>query len=141
MAVKERRQHFMNLALDRMEAVARCDPKVQERYQKYCQGFAVMVGQNGLAQTVAFIEDKSIGDDEQGKAYLLVLEDIAQILGGDTAGLSSWIAKMDAAEYMLATERVLDAWVYFKRFSKSVLATKDNSGFTSVREEENDNRA
>jgi CRISPR-associated protein Cmr5 len=96
------------------------------RYQSLCQEFPVMVRTAGLCQALAFSYAKK--GDEKGlpRAHDLLLQHVAAILQSqpDVGALMNKIQKAPAAEYMHMSRRVLDAWVYFKRFSKSVLSVE-----------------
>jgi CRISPR-associated protein Cmr5 len=67
----------------------------------------------------------------RAEAYKLLLKHVGKILGVETNGkggadapLLRKILGADTTEYMLHTRRVLQAWVYFKRFAVSVLGVK-----------------
>lgn len=126
-----RAQRDMALALELVREVEERfeDPSpegTKGRYQALCQEFPVMVRAMGLCQAVAFSEAKK--GDERGlpQAHALLLEHLSRLL--DTQDLLKTLREAEALEYMHLTRRVLGAWVYFKRFSKSLLTVKASGG-------------
>ena len=125
-------QFRMQQALDLVREVVQQPPKTREIYGNLCHEFPVLVRTCGLCQAVAFCADKAQSDDkERAEAYRLLLQHIGKIVGKETDGkggandpLLKEILKAEATEYMLHTRRVLQAWVYFKRFAVSVLGVK-----------------
>ncbi|MBF6593297.1 MAG: type III-B CRISPR module-associated protein Cmr5 [Thermaceae bacterium] len=101
------------------------------RYQSLCQEFAVMVRTMGLCQTLAFCESKKGSGGGLPEAHDILLNHVKKILGFQIQddlprdGLLQRIQDASASEYMHHTRRVLEAWVYFKRFAKSVLTVED----------------
>jgi CRISPR-associated protein Cmr5 len=110
-AIKTRSQTDMKLAFDRVREVVG-KPWMKE-YGTLCHGFPVMVLTSGLCQAVAF----SFAKAQDKEAHRRVLEDIRAIIGRDPAE----VATVSAEEYIRMTRRVLDAWIYYKRFAVSLL--------------------
>lgn len=94
-------------------------------YGGLCHKFPIMVLTSGLCQAVAFSEDKGSKEGSRGKAHKKLLEHVAKILGLQQATLLEIIQKVDALEYMHYTRRVLESWIYFKRFVGSVLKVEN----------------
>ena len=125
-------QFRMQQALDLVREVVGKPEQVRTIYGNLCHEFPVLVRTCGLCQAVAFCADKAQSDDkERAEAYRLLLQHIGKIVGKETDGkggandpLLKEILKAEATEYMLHTRRVLQAWVYFKRFAVSVLGVK-----------------
>lgn len=125
-------QSTMQQALDLVREVATKPQKVREIYGNLCHEFPVLVRTCGLCQAIAFCADKAQSDEKaRAEAYQLLLQHIGKVLGVETNGtggaddpLLKTILQASTTEYMLHTRRVLQAWVYFKRFAVSVLGVK-----------------
>lgn len=122
-------QFRMQQALDLVREVVGKPEQVRTIYGNLCHEFPVLVRTCGLCQAIAFCADKAQSDEKaRAEAYRLLLTHIGKILGVETNGvggaegsLIDEILGADTTEYMLYTRRVLQAWVYFKRFAVSVL--------------------
>jgi CRISPR-associated protein Cmr5 len=90
-------------------------------YSQLCKQFPVMVMQSGLCQTLAFHTDKASKDDARGAAHKLILAHAANVMGLTTTTALNAARSCDAITYMHRTRRILEAWVYFKRFAVSAL--------------------
>ena len=125
-------QEMMQQALDLVREVVQQPPKTREIYGNLCHEFPVLVRTCGLCQAIAFCADKAQSDEKaRAEAYRLLLKHIGKVLGVETDGnggandqLLKTILQASTTEYMLHTRRVLQAWVYFKRFAVSVLGAK-----------------
>ncbi len=104
--------------------------RVQEQYpdaknetksihSQLCKQFPIMVLQSGLCQTLAFHADKAKKDDARAKAHQIILQHIAQIMNVETALTS--VQTCGVLKYIYFTRRILEAWVFFKRFAVSAL--------------------
>ncbi len=126
--MKTRAQRDMELALNCVrEVVANHDEDVHRDYGRLCHSFPIMVRTCGLCQAIAFSADKTQSDDSnRAKAHELLLRHVARILDlkPSPQSLLDKILTADAATYLLYTRRVLNAWVYFKRFAVSILKVK-----------------
>lgn len=74
--------------------------------------------------------DVRISGADRKKAHALLLRHVAQVLGHQAQGqqkLSEYVAAFDAETYMYATRRVLQVWIYFKRFAVSILKVESSS--------------
>ncbi|MDW8481321.1 MAG: type III-B CRISPR module-associated protein Cmr5 [Meiothermus sp.] len=131
MTVRTRAQEDMALAL---KLVSEVEQTIKDesrtgtkgRYQSLCQEFPVMVRTAGLCQAIAFSYAKKGEEEGLPRAHQLLLNHVAAILQPqpNVDALMKEIQDASATEYMHMTRRVLDAWVYFKRFSKSVLSVE-----------------
>ncbi len=121
--MKTRAQRDMELALNCVREVAtNPDKDVHRYYGGLCHSFPVMVRTCGLCQAVAFSADKAQSNDSnRAEAHQLLLNHVARILELPPQSLLNEILAADAATYLLYTRRVLNAWVYFKRFAVSIL--------------------
>ena len=93
--------------------------KSKSIYQQLCKQFPIMVLQSGLCQTLAFHADKAKKNDDRAKAHEYILLHVAKIMKVDMA--LSTAQTCNALTYMHHTRRILEAWVFFKRFAVSVL--------------------
>jgi len=118
--IQTRSQKDMKLALELVSGLERADSEVKKIYGGLCHNFPVMVMQSGLCQAVAFSSDKASGEGNRAKAHKKLLEHVGAIL--EVKGeLLQALQSAPTLTYMHHTRRVLDSWVYFKRFAKSVL--------------------
>ncbi|MFQ3588235.1 MAG: type III-B CRISPR module-associated protein Cmr5 [Fimbriimonadaceae bacterium] len=113
----------MKRAARRVTAVAGEPYKTQ--YGALCHSFPVMVRTCGLAQAVAFSAAKANPADAGLKAaHARVVDDVRDLLGlpeGGAKVVAERIADLSVVEYVVATRRVLKAWIYYKRFAESIL--------------------
>lgn len=123
-----RSQELMKLAEAKVREVAQAHgegSEVRKIYGGLCHEFPVMVRTCGLCQAVAFSLDKA-GQNEtpREKAHELLLRHLSDVLGVQRGGLSGYIQNLDTTAYMLATRKVVSAWLFFKRFAVSILKVK-----------------
>lgn len=119
--MRTRSQEDLEQASWLVHAVATAYPegsKVRKTYGGLCHTFPILVMQCGLAQAVAFHEEKASGNSERAIAHQLLWEHYNQVLGNPD------LSQMSLTEYIRATRRVLAAWVFFKRFAVSILKVK-----------------
>ncbi len=142
-----RSQQLMRLAEEKVRVVAQASDTVKKTYGGLCHEFPVMVRTCGLCQAVAFSLDKAEGN----VAHALLLDHVADVLGvarnrvdlahsietmSDNGAaealdearrnqLARCVETMSTTEYMLATRKVVSAWLFFKRFAVSILKVKD----------------
>lgn len=113
----------MKRAAQRVGAVA--DKAYKTQYGALCHKFPVMVRTCGLAQAVAFSAAKADPADAGLKgAHARLVDDVRDLLGlpsGDAKAVADRIAALSVVEYVVATRRVLKAWIYYKRFAESIL--------------------
>lgn len=105
----------MKQAAERVAEVK--DKPYKDIYGGLCHSFPVMVRQCGLAQAVAFSIAKAGDGDARKQAHTRVLDDVKALLGRE----ASSIVALGAMEYVVASRRVLGAWIYYKRFAESIL--------------------
>lgn len=118
--LQTRSQKDLQRALELVSSLERADPELKRIYGGLCHSFPVMVMQSGLCQAVAFSADKASAEGARAQAHKKLLEHVGAILEleGDLLG---HLQSVSALTYMHHTRRVLEAWVYFKRFAVSVL--------------------
>lgn len=119
--MKTRAQEAMALAHRRVSEVI--GEPYAKTYGSLCHNFPIMVLTSGLCQAVAFSDAKSAKE----KAHARILDDVSAILQRDARD----VATVSADEYILMTRRVLDAWIYYKRFAVSVLGVEGGQGDTN----------
>lgn len=92
--------------------------KVRDTYGGLCHSFPILILRDGLCQSLAFYESKSAKSVPHGLALSHVRQIIETTEPGD---LSKIVAGLDLSTYLRATSRLLDAWIYHKRFAESIL--------------------
>lgn len=137
--VQTHSQRMMKLALELVSSVLEVvkqeeyklhADRIRQIYGSRCHDFPVLVRSCGLSQAIAFYVDKANDEDKAiAKAHQLLLQHIGAIIGVETDGkggandplLRRVLEEADATEYMLYTRRILQSWVYFRRFAVSIL--------------------
>ncbi|MGC8667882.1 MAG: type III-B CRISPR module-associated protein Cmr5 [Chthonomonadales bacterium] len=127
--MKTRAQNDLILAERLVAGVAEKYPdkghQVRKIYGGLCHSFPVMVRTCGLCQALAFSEAKAKGGEgSRAEAHALLLQHVAELIGANQSSPLGHVRKAKAIQYMLYTRRVLDAWIYFKRFAESILEVK-----------------
>ncbi len=129
-----RAQKDLTLAYELVSSVEKQHPNPKDKskstYQQLCKKFPVMVLQSGLCQTLAFHADKAKKVDKdnqsdnqaQAKAHSYILLHAAKII--DVTDALQEAQKVDALTYMHQTRRILEAWIFFKRFAVSALTVE-----------------
>lgn len=125
--VQTRHQRDMALALTHVRQAAATASG--ELYGSLCLSLPVLVQTNGLCQTLAFLEEKSSGKPDS--AHRLLLNHIAEVLGVEPGKLLDAVRTAPLMTYIHYSRRIMSAWVYYKRFSVSILnadPTADTGG-------------
>lgn len=117
-----RAQQNLKRAYELVAQLEQADEETKKIYGGLCHNFPVLVRTAGLCQAVAFSESKKGDVKPRGLAHKHLLEHTAAILGVNN--LLETVRESSALEYMHQTRRVLEAFVYFKRFAVSVLKVK-----------------
>ena len=126
MTLTTRAQRDLKLALECVRTLEHEPEKTRTIYGGLCHQFPILVRTAGLCQAVAFSEDKgSKKESDRGKAHGKLLEHVSEILGLEGQPLLKALSDADVVDYMHHTRRVLESWVYFKRFAVSVLKVED----------------
>src|SRR5579875_2486959 len=111
-----RRADAFKRALEHVTEIKEKQQKeIGDIYGSLCLNFPVMLRQNGLRQTIAFIEDKASAKDERARAYQLLRSHIAANLGLNESKL---------VDLLRDTRLLLAAWIYYKRFAVSILGAE-----------------
>lgn len=121
-----RQQNMMKNAAANVEAVNKEKNEVREIYEGLCQNLPVLIRTCGLCQAIAFVEAQAAGGGERGTAYTLLKGHITSVLqlhnmSDGNPNPSKTVLGYTTREYALATQLLLSAWIYYKRFVKSVL--------------------
>jgi len=110
--------------------------KYAKNYGHLCYDFPIMIMTSGLAQTLGYYESRAAKGGVPGAAYKTFLDHMTGML--DTCGIHpgadrlAWVRDARVDEYMLATQRLLEAAVPFKHLAASLLgvdaATEPDEG-------------
>ncbi len=115
--IKTRQQEDMARALAHVRQVR--DSGIASSYGNLCLKVPVLVQTNGLCQALAFLEDK--GKGSANGPHQTVLKHISEVLGIERERLLDTVQEAPLMEYIMYSRRIMEAWVYYKRFSVSFL--------------------
>ncbi len=126
--IQTRSQQQMKLALELVQCVENQSESVRTIYGGLCHNFPILVRTCGLCQAVAFSVDRagalgseSKDDSDRATAHKVHLEHVAKVLGIPKDELLERLIEAPVDEYIRYTRDTLSAWVYFKRFARSIL--------------------
>ena len=111
MTISTRRQNLALVIFGLVKEVKTATHR--DSYAGYAVEMPSLIRNNGLAQTLAFLEYKA--SDETARA------DGARSLRADFCSVLGSLPLDDTFDYLVATKRALEASEYFKRFAESVL--------------------
>lgn len=117
-----RAQKDLKKAYDLVSQLESSNEETKKIYGGLCHKFPILVLSTGLCQAVAFSESKKGDSKPRELAHKYLLEHTAAIL--EEKNLLETVRDSSALAYMHQTRRVLEAFVYFKRFAVSVLKVK-----------------
>jgi CRISPR-associated protein Cmr5 len=106
----------------------RRDEDVQAHYKRLSRSFPVLVRTAGLGQALAFSKEKARGEGSRAAAHSLLLQHVDVLLDVvEPLDALRYLCRPETSmsDYLVATRRVLGAWVYFKRFAVAMLAGED----------------
>ena len=118
-----RAQKDLKKAYDLVSQLESSNEETKKIYGGLCHKFPILVLSTGLCQAVAFSESKKGDSKPRELAHKHLLDHTAAILGVNNV-LVAVRDNTSALEYMHHTRRILEAFVYFKRFAVSVLNVK-----------------
>jgi CRISPR-associated protein Cmr5 len=131
MTVTTRKQDALKAAMKRVYGVkAGNNEDIAKKYGVLCHKLPIMIRNDGLAQTIAWIEEKlsdartipAGGASPLAEAYQLVREHIAEILDLEKASdLVNAVISAPSRDYQRYTSTLFDVWVFHKRFAVSLL--------------------
>lgn len=124
--LQTRSQLAMTRAWQDVTAVADKPEETRKIYGGLCHQFPVLVRSCGLCQALAFSADKGTKVGTRGDAHQTLLAHVQGILiaqGLFTGGQDALAAVrgMTMAQYVRATQVLLDHWIFYKRFAVSIL--------------------
>lgn len=94
------------------------EEKSRRKYGSTAHKLPILIRTAGLAQALTFIETRGSSTDKVNP-YKDFLCDLEQTVGKDS--LCKSVREADLQEYMLLTQQVLHALVWYKRFAQSIL--------------------
>ena len=113
--MQTREQEYAIKVYDQVSKLAK-PQEYLDQYGSMAHQLPVLVRSAGLAQALAFVEARG------KEAHKRLLDDLAQVVGYDNGkALAAKSRTASLTEYMLLTERVLAALIWYKRFAQSVL--------------------
>ena len=95
--------------------------KIADDYKSYVKKIPMMILNNGLGATFAFIYSKK----KEGNAYERIYNQIQKWLKADK-DLVEWIIYQDSQEYRATTNEVLALFNWLKRFADGMIEKKDS---------------
>ena len=93
--------------------------KIKDDYKSYVKKIPMMILNNGLGATFAFIYSKK----KEGNAYELIYNQIQEWLKANK-DLVEWIINQDSQEYRATTNEVLALFNWLKRFADGMIEDK-----------------
>jgi len=128
-----RDQKYAFIVYDQVCKIKREKP--EKEYKKYgamAHKLPILIYTAGLAQALEFVNAR--GEDVQKQ----LLKDLAIAVGRkDAEDLRDYMRGLQLSEYMLLTQQILAALLWYKRFAQSILgvdASDSNSDSTSDNE-------
>lgn len=109
------------------------DEQARRKYGSTAHKLPILIHTAGLAQALTFVETRGKGKDEVNP-YKDFLRDLKKTIGKEEQdSLCKYMCKVNLDEYMLLTQQVLHALIWYKRFAQSILdvdasATIDDGG-------------
>ena len=95
------------------------DAAVRDNFTRRAKDFPALVMTVGLAQALAFSQEKARKSTPLAKAHQELLNQVAAIL--EVPEALSAVQDANALAYMHMTRRVLNAWTYHRRLALSIL--------------------
>jgi CRISPR-associated protein Cmr5 len=117
--MKTRDQQLAATIFEQTQEIKDKDKAEQKKYGSRSHQLPVLVRTAGLAQALAFVDARGNDMDK------LLLDHLATTVGhANRAALLTASRKAPLDEYMLLTQQVLAALLWYKRFAQSVLDIK-----------------
>ena len=136
-------------AIDVYQKATRVKQKFAEKdvkvYGSMCHKLPILIHTAGLVQALTFVDTREKSKtpdgpqtrDDKEKPLQRLLKDLAgTILKDSKEKLLERARQADLQEYMLLTQQVLDALLWYKRFAQSVLDVEDASKADEVIKDE-----
>ena len=99
--------------------------ELSKRYSTLVHQLPFMIRQNGLQQVLGFLKGKAANDNNC--AETLLLNQLAELLNIPHSSFWDQIMQCEIDQYMFYTQRCLAIINWYKRFSDSLLDTKQQS--------------
>lgn len=110
-------QELLSHAYGKITGRATEDGGAKKTYGIWCHNLPGLIAVSGLAQATAFLDSKK---DKPGFGWLL--DDLGSVPGlPGTGSVLNRVRTASTPEYMLMTQRIQAALVYYKRFAESIL--------------------
>ncbi|WP_338709153.1 type III-B CRISPR module-associated protein Cmr5 [Paenibacillus amylolyticus] len=103
-----------------------------QQYGQLCHRFPSLVITNGLRLATAFFEAKS-GSDNSGRVYQVYLQDMKSAVGQELGGIGE-----RNIEYLHLSRKVLQASVWFKRYTEAILKVEQGAELIELLDEDLD---
>jgi CRISPR type III-B/RAMP module-associated protein Cmr5 len=98
------------------------DKPWRKNYRDLWKKVPYLILTNGLMQTSAFLADKVGTGNDADPAYTALLRHLRAIVPEATGGsLLEAVTGMDRRQYLRATRTILDAAIWYKRFSVALV--------------------
>ena len=123
-----RQQRDLTAALENVSQLVGDDKETRRIYGGLCHSFPILIRTNGLCQTLAFVHEKKSGGDNRARAYQRLWAHVADTIGQNEETLLNHVRSVPTTRYLHDTRRLLDAWVYYKRFAAAILGVKPGEG-------------
>ena len=101
------------------------DNGIKKEYKSYVKKIPMMILNNGLGATFAFIYSKK----KEGNAYELIYQQTNEWLKKENKqDLVQWIIEQESQEYRATTNEVLALFNWLKRFADGMIEDKSDDG-------------
>lgn len=121
--LQTRSQKDLKQAIENIKPLANESEALKKNYLTRVKQLSALVMTVGLAQALAFSQEKCTRDGDLGTSHRHLLTHVASVLNVPNALTA--VQASNASEYMQMTRRVLAAWVYYRRFAVSILDPND----------------
>jgi CRISPR-associated protein Cmr5 len=119
---KKRSQFAYGCVVEAIENFKK-DTKKQKEYKSYIKKIPMMILNNGLGATFAFIYSKK----KDGNAYELIYKQVDEWLKKDSKDdLVKWIIDQESQQYRATTNEVLALFNWLKRFADGMIEGESN---------------
>jgi len=122
-----REQRYASTVYELVKNYRLKDKDFRDKYGSMAHKLPVLIRTSGLAQALAFVEARHAKEDPQYK-LLIDLEKTLKEVGQLQNVLSEQSRTVEFDEYMRLTEACIEALLWFKRFSSSLLDADITAG-------------
>lgn len=104
--------------------ISQVDDERQADYKIWCHKFPILILRNGLSQATGFLLAKSGSDNNNASG--LLLHHVAELMGKrDAEELHQQVIRASLPEYQRLTRQILQAAIWYQRYSQSLFEEKD----------------